>query len=54
MPTKITLKCHNFDGSLKDKFQFKSWLSQVETVIQSSPDISDQYKLVLLKHMLQV
>ena len=28
MPTKITLKCHNFDCNLKDTYQFKSWLNQ--------------------------
>ena len=32
---KIPIKCPDFDGNSKDKFMFKHWLAQVDTIIEA-------------------
>ena len=47
--TRVNLDCSTFKGDDKDKFQFKHWLSQFESVIKANPSWSDVNKMNYLK-----
>ena len=45
-------KCQRFDGGKADKFDFKFWLSQFETMIAASKHMADRFKLSALRNHL--
>ena len=47
--TKVNLDCITFKGDDKDKFQFKHWFSQFESVIKANPSWSEVNKMNYLK-----
>ena len=47
--TRVNLDCTTFKGDDKDKFQFKHWFSQFESVIKANPSWSDVNKMNYLK-----
>ena len=47
--TRVNLDCTTFKGDDKDKFQFKHWFSQFESVIKANPSWSDVKKMNYLK-----
>ena len=46
---KIPIKCPDFDGNSKDKFMFKHWLAQVDTIIEAQNNWTGKHKLMLLQ-----
>ena len=50
--SKSLIKCQNFNGNSSDRFDFKFWLSQFETMINSSRPMSGKYKLSILRNNL--
>ena len=51
-PGQGTAKCQRFDGGKADKFDFKFWLSQFETMIAASKHMADRFKLSALRNHL--
>ena len=51
-PGRNLIKCERFDGGSSDKFEFKYWLSQFESMLASGRAISGTSKLSVLRNHL--
>ena len=51
-PGRNLIKCERFDGGSSDKFEFKYWLSQFESMLASGKAMSGTSKLSVLRNHL--
>ena len=46
---KVSIDCPTFSGDENDRLEFKTWLSQFESVIKTRPNWTEEFKVTFLK-----